>query len=420
MSFLDMRTVMFMLLVTTCIGALLVLPLWLRNRRHYKGLHLLAFDFVLQASAMGLIILRGAIPESFSIVSGNVLIITGAILGYIGLEQFLDKKGPQIQNMLLLTVFFFLEIYFTFVQPVTSARLLISAAALLIVCLECVWLLFYRTGASMRPITRDVGMVFLGFSVISIARIFVLFIFTDTGRSYFQSGMFQTVILVLYSILFTLFTYTLSLMINKRLLYEIQSGEEKFSKAFHSSPYALSLTRLSDGKFLNFNECFLRMFGYTSDDIAGKTSLELSIWYDSQDRKTISDDLRKHGSIKERELLLQHKSGNIICGLAWCDLLVVDHEACVLSSIIDITDRKQQQFERESLIEKLQQAIADVQTLSGLLPICSSCKKIRDDKGYWNSLEAYLHKHSPARFSHSICPDCRKKLYPEYAENKKK
>lgn len=63
--------------------------------------------------------------------------------------------------------------------------------------------------------------------------------------------------------------------------------------------------------------------------------------------------------------------------------------------------------------EELEKALAQVKTLSGLLPICAACKKIRDDNGYWNQIEAYIKKHSNAEFSHSICPDCAKKLYPE-------
>lgn len=74
--------------------------------------------------------------------------------------------------------------------------------------------------------------------------------------------------------------------------------------------------------------------------------------------------------------------------------------------------------EREGLIAELKTALANVRTLSGLLPICASCKKIRDDKGYWNHVESYISKHSGAEFSHSICPDCAKKLYPEFADKK--
>lgn len=82
----------------------------------------------------------------------------------------------------------------------------------------------------------------------------------------------------------------------------------------------------------------------------------------------------------------------------------------------DITDLKQAEEEREKLIEELQQALSDVKVLSGMLPICASCKKIRDDKGYWNRLEAYIGKHTNAQFSHGICPECARKLYPELYE----
>ncbi len=70
--------------------------------------------------------------------------------------------------------------------------------------------------------------------------------------------------------------------------------------------------------------------------------------------------------------------------------------------------------EREKLIKELQEALANVKTLRGLLPICASCKKIRDDKGYWNQIESYIGKHTDAQFSHGICPDCAKKLYPDF------
>lgn len=64
----------------------------------------------------------------------------------------------------------------------------------------------------------------------------------------------------------------------------------------------------------------------------------------------------------------------------------------------------------------LQEALDKVKTLSGLLPICAGCKKIRDDKGYWQQVEVYLHEHSNAEFSHGLCPECARRLYPDYYE----
>ena len=70
--------------------------------------------------------------------------------------------------------------------------------------------------------------------------------------------------------------------------------------------------------------------------------------------------------------------------------------------------------EREQLIRQLQDALSHIKRLKGLLPICASCKKIRDDKGYWSQVEVYISEHSEALFTHGICPECVKKLYPEY------
>jgi len=66
-----------------------------------------------------------------------------------------------------------------------------------------------------------------------------------------------------------------------------------------------------------------------------------------------------------------------------------------------------------NLIQKLQEALANIKTLRGLLPICASCKKIRDDNGYWHQIETYIRVHSEADFSHGICPECKIRLYPE-------
>ena len=76
----------------------------------------------------------------------------------------------------------------------------------------------------------------------------------------------------------------------------------------------------------------------------------------------------------------------------------------------DARDKAEQ--EKERVIEELKVALDQVKKLSGLLPICSACKKVRDDRGYWNQIESYIRDHSEADFSHSICPECAQKLYP--------
>jgi hypothetical protein len=87
---------------------------------------------------------------------------------------------------------------------------------------------------------------------------------------------------------------------------------------------------------------------------------------------------------------------------------------------IDITEQKLAEEERERLMREQMDALSKIKMLSGMLPICSSCKKVRNDEGYWEQIEAYIRDHSEAEFSHSICPECAARLYPEYYKKEEK
>lgn len=86
----------------------------------------------------------------------------------------------------------------------------------------------------------------------------------------------------------------------------------------------------------------------------------------------------------------------------------------VYTTFEDITERKNTEEEREKLIKALQGALKEINALRGILPLCSYCKKIRDDKGYWEQVDVYIKRHSQAEISHSICPECAKEHYPDF------
>ncbi|NBC24148.1 MAG: PAS domain-containing protein [Bacteroidetes bacterium] len=86
----------------------------------------------------------------------------------------------------------------------------------------------------------------------------------------------------------------------------------------------------------------------------------------------------------------------------------------IIEQLHDITERKNLEQEKDNLIAELQAALAENKVLRGLIPICAHCKKVRSDEGYWKQIEDYLLDYSDARFSHCICPECAKKLYPDY------
>jgi PAS domain S-box-containing protein len=184
-----------------------------------------------------------------------------------------------------------------------------------------------------------------------------------------------------------------------------------------------------DGRVIAWNRAIEQITGINKKDIIGKGGYAHAVALYGEARPTLIDlTLRRDKHWEDQYLNLKEKNGVLIAGesfhpsmgngvyFAASSARLFDSFGNVtgaIESIRDVTAAKRLEEEREQLIAELQEAALKVQTLRGLLPICASCKSIRDDKGYWNKLEAFISEHSDAQFSHGICPECAKKLYPE-------
>jgi PAS domain S-box-containing protein len=166
------------------------------------------------------------------------------------------------------------------------------------------------------------------------------------------------------------------------------------------------------------NKAFSRTYGYKTREILNQKSTLL--WQDPSEMELASNiKILQEGC----EIKITHRRKNGQEFPVSLTRSVIkdekDMEIAIVSVARDITESKRAEEEREKLIHELQDALAKVRTLSGLLPICSSCKKIRDDKGYWNQIEGYIQEHSDAEFSHSLCPECATRLFPDLFEEEK-
>jgi len=192
---------------------------------------------------------------------------------------------------------------------------------------------------------------------------------------------------------------------------DIASSETLYCLLFQNSLDGLMLTA-PDGAILDANPAACKILGRTKEEILQAGRLGLVDGADPRVAALVEERQRTgraHGELRARR-----KDGTffpIEISSVVFQSPQGDARTCMI--IRDITERRAAEADREHLINELQEALGRVKTLSGLLPICASCRKIRDKEGAWHNLETYIRKHTEADFSHGICPDCHRKLYPE-------
>jgi PAS domain S-box-containing protein len=211
--------------------------------------------------------------------------------------------------------------------------------------------------------------------------------------------------------------YTLDITKRKSAEEALRESELKLRSVTESAKDAI-ISADTNGIIISCNKASQNLFGYEKQEIIGQplTVLMPRSFVESHKRA-----MANHVKTGESRVIGQtvELTGLTKGGLEFpLELSIstwnVGGKTYYTGIIRDISERRLIEDERNQLIKSLQDSLAKIKTLSGMLPICASCKKIRDDKGYWNQIETYLSKHSKAEFTHGICPECAKKLYPDY------
>jgi PAS domain S-box-containing protein len=185
-------------------------------------------------------------------------------------------------------------------------------------------------------------------------------------------------------------------------------GAMQFLAAIVESSVDAIYGKTLDGLIVSWNPAAELLFGYSAEEIIGRSYAMLFPEHRRSEMLDIQSGIRRGDIFGEMETERLHKSGKIIpVTVTVSPVKSTVGEIIGASSITrDISRQKQADYERQQLIQSLMAAAKQVQALSGLLPMCTSCKRIRDDKGYWQQVEAYISQHSSVTFSHSICPAC--------------
>jgi len=193
---------------------------------------------------------------------------------------------------------------------------------------------------------------------------------------------------------------------------ELRDSEAKYRQLVEAADAVIFIANY-DGTYIYMNELAAKQLGGRPNDFIGQNVFdffpqEMAEYFLSGIRNIINSG---EGNIDESETLLKGERH-------WYKTIgkpLADKNGKIYAAMfigIDETLRKNAEEEREKLINELQEALKEIKTLRGIIPICSQCKKVRDDEGAWDQMEKYISERSDVQFSHSICPKCKKKLYP--------
>jgi PAS domain S-box-containing protein len=203
----------------------------------------------------------------------------------------------------------------------------------------------------------------------------------------------------------------------KQIERALQESEEKYRILVEKANEAIVVVQ--DGVLIFANRVTSDLLGVPARDLEGKPFTNF-IW--PEDREYVTANYKKRIAGETVNEAYDFRVIGAGGKLSWVFLSAATIQwkgkPATLNLMTDITDRKQAEEERERLILELKEALSKVKLLSGLLPVCASCRKIRNDKGYWEQMEMYIRDHSEAEFSHGICPECARKLYPQFYEKK--
>lgn len=331
----------------------IVLFVQYRVNRTYRGIGwwVLGSTFM----AIGVIFMPMLTIKSLEMLAriANPLVVLGQIFLYIGILQFLDKKVNRWIPATIYVVFVLTYFAFMYIINDISARTVVINATLATISILTAYKLFSRKDKHISGTANFTAIVFFIYGCFLIVR-FLFALLLPPMRDYSDQATILILGFIVPTITSTLWTYGFIIMLNQRLNIENFVEKEKMQLVFNTSPDAAMITRLNDGLFIDVNNGFSVMTGYTADEVIGDFALKTNLWHDLADRKKFLTVMDEKGVCENMEFVFGRKDGRQFVGMISARIIIIYNVPHIVSTIRDITERNLAEQKIQQLVQQLE------------------------------------------------------------------
>jgi len=289
------------------------------------------FNFLRDHPALGM----------FAIIANNAFFVSGLALFYVGVQRFFDqmeRRGWVVAVCVSVTV---VALYFTYFDNNLAARRVNLSVAMAGLSFLIAWSIYSQKARSAAVLANFLALLFLVYGGMWAFRGLSAMV-GPTGEI-FNASLMQGASYLASMMTSTLWTLGLILLVSQQLNTEYREAKESAELIFNTSPDAVLITRLEDGQFVDVNDGFTALSGYTRTEVCGKTTLEVEIWKNPSDRQEFVAELLEKGFCENREAIFQRKDGTQFFGIVSSRWLVFKGQPHIITVTRDITERKRVQ-----------------------------------------------------------------------------
>jgi|GEM_PF-928176 len=336
---MDIRT-LFIVLVFAYALQSVVLYFQYSLNKNFKGIIWWVWGFIFFTLGTSLFSMREVIPDKLvSIILPNLLIIFGWTLLHIGAVRFLDKKENRRIIIAALSLFVLAFCLFTYLYDDFTVRSAVTSAGF---AFFAWWTARYLAANKPRPIRASANLVAYILVLSGSFNAFrIVFLFsTSPAASLYAPTILEILALLVPFVSGILLTFGLILMVNQRMQAEMGSANARLESVFQTSPEAIVISRVDNGRINYINKAFASLSGFTQDEAIGKSTLDINIWQDPTNRQKMVDELKQKGHCEDFEAVFQRKDGSTFSGLVSARLVTLHEVPHIISVTQDITEKK--------------------------------------------------------------------------------